>query len=1124
MHRAVFSRRTPRWMVLLLAFGISIPAWSQFAEKVSPVSLVSSVDEVVRLPREAIRSKRVTVDVKAVLTLPSWDDAQELCVQDGTNALWVSYTNRIPRQVGLQLRIQGIAAPGPQFPVFVDEANVEVLGPGKMPEALSLPVAHLFQPEFFGRWIEQEGVVKSVDRQKGPFHLVLDAPDAPVEVYFYEVPGESTPNFWLGRHVRMQGVCETGFDAEGRVFGFLMHVPGTNWVSEAPRSNRLLERAQSLKPKRSASSLADAMSELASLGDPPRSPANLTNTLPVLTNVQQVLALGLEGARAKPYPVRLVGTITCSTTGNRSLYIDDGTGGIEVVFSYTDRLPDRPPGLVLWVDGIVGVGPVHPWIAEARMKPVALAPLPSPKRVSIAELTHGRWHGQWVELEGMVRDMARNATLDLLVSSGGQRVEAVMPYPSRLKPPEDWLEARVSMKGLCEVSVDFSGRPTHARVFLNSTNDLRVIRPGNTNFFTLPLSSPEEYRRHPQASDDRIRVQGTVLFHSAQGEIFLRDSLGGVHAELLATLVRRSSRTTPISRPISQHLRPGDRIELVGAPAATAFAPKLIEAEYRQSTNGPAPQALLVGAKRVTSGQYDSDLIQLTARVVGRERIRLNALETDVLTLEEDGVVFEALDASEDGKSLPTTPHNSLVRVTGICVALAQQDRELRSFRVLLRGREDLQFLGFAAPWRGLQPGRVLAGSTALGAIVLMWVWLLRRQVAFRTAELRGTNDQLSKEVAHRRAVEASLRASEARKAAVLESALDSIITIDQHGSVVDFNPAAEKTFGYSRAEAMGREMAELLIPPAWRERHRMGLRHAVESGVDTIVGRRVELPAMRRNGDVFTVELALSRIATENGPLFTAHIQDISDRKRAEEDRERALADEKELNELKSRFVTTVSHEFRTPLGIINSSAEILEAYLDRLSPEERATNLHDIVDASQHMASLMEEVLLLGRVESGKLACRPATLEVELFCKRLVADVLAASHQRCPIQLYVSPSALTVLVDESLVRHILTNLLSNASKYSPAGSVVQLSVVGSANHIEFTVKDHGIGIPEADARQLYQAFHRGRNVGDAPGTGLGMSIVKRCVEIHGGTISFQSQEGKGTTFVVLLPTDNNS
>jgi signal transduction histidine kinase len=169
--------------------------------------------------------------------------------------------------------------------------------------------------------------------------------------------------------------------------------------------------------------------------------------------------------------------------------------------------------------------------------------------------------------------------------------------------------------------------------------------------------------------------------------------------------------------------------------------------------------------------------------------------------------------------------------------------------------------------------------------------------------------------------------------------------------------------------------------------------------------------------------------------------------------------------------------------------------------------------------MSRMMEEVLLLGRVEAGKLACRPAPMDLAVFGQRIVDELTSATNGRCLMRFIAPPGLAEAQADEALLRHIFTNLLNNAAKYSPPGSVVEFQLEARGHLALFTVRDRGIGIPEADARLLFQAFHRGRNVGDTPGTGLGMTIVKRCVELHGGKIAFESKEGQGTTFIVALP-----
>jgi signal transduction histidine kinase len=232
-----------------------------------------------------------------------------------------------------------------------------------------------------------------------------------------------------------------------------------------------------------------------------------------------------------------------------------------------------------------------------------------------------------------------------------------------------------------------------------------------------------------------------------------------------------------------------------------------------------------------------------------------------------------------------------------------------------------------------------------------------------------------------------------------------------------------------------------------------------------------------------------------------------------------RALEREKELSQLKTNFVSMVSHEFRTPLGIILSSAQILSDYFGQLSTEERLEHLGSIAKNSQLMAGLMEEVLVLSRVESGKLAFEPAALDLASFCRRLVEEVRSATRGASPIELAVGPDCVAARADERLLRHIFTNILVNAVKYSSPGSAVEFTVAREKHQAFCRVRDHGIGIPEEDLERLFTAFHRGRNVGPVSGSGLGLVIVKRCVELHSGSIRVESKPGEGTTVTVHLP-----
>lgn len=244
----------------------------------------------------------------------------------------------------------------------------------------------------------------------------------------------------------------------------------------------------------------------------------------------------------------------------------------------------------------------------------------------------------------------------------------------------------------------------------------------------------------------------------------------------------------------------------------------------------------------------------------------------------------------------------------------------------------------------------------------------------------------------------------------------------------------------------------------------------------------------------------------------------ETDERQKAQAALREALAREQEMTELKTNFVSLVSHEFRTPLGVIVSAADILENYFDRLQPQQRAGHLQDIRYSAQQMSGLMEEVLLLGKVESGRMVCRREPLQLADLCQRIVDEQLSVTNRKCPIQLEVEEGATEAEGDEGLLRHILNNLISNAVKYSPAALPVQFRVRREGTLAIFEIEDRGIGIEAADQKHLFTAFQRGKNVGAIPGTGLGLVIVKRCVELHGGVMTFQSRVNQGTRFVVRI------
>jgi signal transduction histidine kinase len=212
-------------------------------------------------------------------------------------------------------------------------------------------------------------------------------------------------------------------------------------------------------------------------------------------------------------------------------------------------------------------------------------------------------------------------------------------------------------------------------------------------------------------------------------------------------------------------------------------------------------------------------------------------------------------------------------------------------------------------------------------------------------------------------------------------------------------------------------------------------------------------------------------------------------------------------------------SHEFRTPLATILSATELMEKYGERLPAVEKNELMGLIKSAVGRMTSMLDDVLLIGKADAGHVEFRPRRLDVRILAGKVVQEIARTAESRCELAMAVDGETGQRLLDEKLVRHILTNLLSNAVKYSPAGGPVNLRLACSAQETVFEVSDSGLGIPREDQPRLFSTFHRGRNVSNISGTGLGLAIVKKCVDLHGGTISFVSEIGRGTTFLVRIP-----
>jgi PAS domain S-box-containing protein len=596
-------------------------------------------------------------------------------------------------------------------------------------------------------------------------------------------------------------------------------------------------------------------------------------------------------------------------------------------------------------------------------------------------------------------------------------------------------------------------------------------------------------------SRDRLIVSGVVTYAASSGKytIFVvQDPTGSVYVY------------GPEIWPIVSALRhaplpkPGDTVEVVGEHlTARQQCAQLFEADWIVTGHQALPEPKLITMGEAMAIDYDGRRVRLRGTVVDYETMLEGDKKISRVWVRSGDVVTYGNYIGPEHAPAPGKV-GQMVEMEGVCNVSRIAPNVVRNFAVQLSSMADVHLLPAPMPWENPETRRTFAIVAGVLIAAGAWVLLLRRQVRARTA---------------------ALAESEARHRLVVDTALDAVVSIDGGGAITGWNAQAERTFGWPAEAVLGRPFAETVIAANGREAGPPAFAEALATGQGSVLNHRVEATARHRNGHEFPVELAIAPLKSGTARTFSAFIRDITARKQAEAELLRTVERERQLGRLKTNFVSMVSHELRTPLEVILTSTDILDRYLDRLPPEGRAGHLDAIQTSVKRMAGMMEEVLVLGRLDAGRLQCQPDDVHLGTWCRRLLDEMRSSTGGRCPMELDFGDFDPLVRADEGLLRHIFTNLLSNAVKYSPAGGAVTFSVQREGGEAVFRITDCGIGIPPADLPRLFDAFHRGANAGNTPGTGLGLVIVKRCVELHRGSIEFQSREGQGTTVTVRLP-----
>ncbi len=381
--------------------------------------------------------------------------------------------------------------------------------------------------------------------------------------------------------------------------------------------------------------------------------------------------------------------------------------------------------------------------------------------------------------------------------------------------------------------------------------------------------------------------------------------------------------------------------------------------------------------------------------------------------------------------------------------------------------------------------------------------------------ELNATNKRLQQEIIEREQAFLLLRQSELRFQRLVRSSIVGIIIADFNGNICEANDAFLEIVGYKREDLEAGKIR-------WTDMTPSEYLPLDEQAIEQIKARGdctpYEKEYIRAEGDRVPVLVVSIQLVPEESDCV-AFILDISERKRAEAEIRNALEQEKELNQLKSRFVSMVSHEFRNPLNVISGYARMLRQRGSQWPQEKQIEVLQRIEKSVSKVVELLDDVLTISRGESGKQPFNPSVIDIKRFCQNLVAEMQIIANPSHQIILITPEVEIEACLDQNLLNQILTNLLSNAIKYSDGEKDILFELSCDEKVVIFKIIDKGIGISLEDQQKLFESFYRAKNVGVIPGTGLGLAIVKQAVELHQGEISVVSELDVGTTFTVILP-----
>jgi two-component system sensor kinase FixL len=386
---------------------------------------------------------------------------------------------------------------------------------------------------------------------------------------------------------------------------------------------------------------------------------------------------------------------------------------------------------------------------------------------------------------------------------------------------------------------------------------------------------------------------------------------------------------------------------------------------------------------------------------------------------------------------------------------------------------------------------------------------------------------------------------------AIIQNAIDGIITIDERGLIETINPAACKLFDYTPQEVIGKNVS-FLMPPPDRNQHDEYIRRYQHTRVPHIIGIGREVMGLRKDGSVFPFRLGVSEVKYSGRIIYTGFIHDLSKQKQAEDQLKEyashleelvdertlslkktvqalqrtkeevsiSLEKEKELSQLKSRFVSMASHEFRTPLSAIQLSASLIDKYAQPLKSEQISKHVVKIKNSVGNLTAILNDFLSLEKLETGKIEPTFTPFDLVKFSEEITEEMQLAAKQNQKIIYQHTGKNSAISLDQNLLKNCIINLIANAIKYSGENTFIEFNTEITETTCVITIRDNGIGIPDADQKHLFEPFFRAHNTGNIPGTGLGLNIVARYTKLMNGKIDFKSVVNQGTVFTISFVT----